>query len=138
MILISFSGIGYSTIITDAGTVTVSNGGNWQKSVFTWYLVKFNNNHVVWHFNQHSIYYKGGVWHTWAIITTLRDYSKYSSNQPIKMSEHVYSSSKLGKKSAAYTLKYYRTYNAYQFYKLHKLNYEQASADQGMMIGGFV
>ena len=123
--------------ITDKGSAFYYESGHTQKNIFTWYLVKYSNNHVVWHFNTHSIYLKDGKWDTWAVIKTIIDYSKYSSRAPISMKEHVYLTSKLGNKSAKYYHNYWAHLNAYQFYKKHKLSYNSAYDDQARMVGGY-
>ena len=100
LIVLGFSGITSATTITDKGGQTTYSGMHGDfRDVYSWYVVKYSDNHIVWIFKDTFQLKNHGVWNSIRHMTIKTYLNKYSSGGKIYGTEYVYSDVNYGYQS---------------------------------------
>lgn len=117
-VIMAFSGVASAYYITDSGSSTTyySNGN---KDIFSWYLVYYNANNIVFKFQDKYIYKKYSHWyvHKVNIVMPIWKTSYYGK---IYAKEYIYVNGYYKKSSATTAVTGYTSKTAYKQFKERK------------------
>jgi len=105
LVVVAFSGVASASYISDSGHST-KHWSSGSVDYFTWDLVNYNKNSVMWRFYDRYYYKSGGTWYVHKVLINM---PMYKYNGKVYATEYLYVNGHLKHVSTSHTGYTYRT-----------------------------